>query len=178
MKIHVGCGRRDFGKGWVHVDGAEYSHISFHDIFLSDFNDNSADVIYSAHLIEYFDRDQVKELLKAWHWVLKPFGTLRIAVPDFRNMAKLYVHGHCTLSQILGPLYGKMPLNEGTIYHRTVYDFESLKSTLEECGFKYVQKYDWRKTEHAAIDDCSQAYIPHMDKEDGTLISLNIECVK
>ncbi|HAI38830.1 MAG TPA: methyltransferase, partial [Maribacter sp.] len=39
-------------------------------------------------------------------------------------------------------------------------------------------KYDWRQTEHAKFDDHSQAYIPHMDKENGTLISLNIEAVK
>jgi hypothetical protein len=28
------------------------------------------------------------------------------------------------------------------------------------------------------FDDHSQAYIPHMDKENGTLISLNIETIK
>jgi hypothetical protein len=28
------------------------------------------------------------------------------------------------------------------------------------------------------FDDHSQAYLPHMDKENGTLISLNIEAVK
>lgn len=178
MKIHIGCGKRDFGKGWIHIDGAEYPHIGFHDIFLKNFDDDSADVIYSAHLIEYFDRDQVKELLKAWHYVIKPYGTVRIAVPDFRAMAKLYTYGHCSLQDIHGPLYGKMDLKGSPIYHRTVYDYESLKRLLEECGFKYIQKYDWRKTEHAFIDDHSQSYLPHMDKEDGTLISLNVECTK
>ena len=47
-----------------------------------------------------------------------------------------------------------------------------------EVGFKNVERYDWRETEHAEFDDHSQAYLPHMDKENGTLISLNVECTK
>lgn len=32
-KIHIGCGKRDFGDDWFHVDGShEYSHIKHHDI--------------------------------------------------------------------------------------------------------------------------------------------------
>ena len=38
--------------------------------------------------------------------------------------------------------------------------------------------WDWRKVDHGKFDDHSQAYIPHMQKETGTLISLNIEAVK
>jgi hypothetical protein len=49
---------------------------------------------------------------------------------------------------------------------------------LESAGFTDVRRYDWRETEHAHIDDYSQAYIPHMDKENGILISLNVECAK
>ena len=57
-------------------------------------------------------------------------------------------------------------------------DFVSLKKVLESCGYSSVIKYDWRETEHATFDDHSQAYIPHMDKENGTLVSLNVECIK
>jgi len=67
---------------------------------------------------------------------------------------------------------------ERTIYHRTVYDFESLRSVLESVGFKNVRRYDWRQTIHKDYDDYSQAYIPHMDKENGLLISLNVEADK
>ena len=48
----------------------------------------------------------------------------------------------------------------------------------ESCDFKNVKLWDWREVEHSNFDDYSQAYIPHMDKENGTLISLNIECTK
>ena len=53
-----------------------------------------------------------------------------------------------------------------------------IKLLLEKCEFKNIHRYDWRDTDHSHIDDHSQAYLPHMDKENGTLISLNIECNK
>jgi len=105
-------------------------------------------------------------------------GVLRIAVPDFYQMAKLYLVDSYDLEKFLGPLYGKMVMLKKTIYHKTVYDFNDLKELLEEVGFRNVKKYDWRETEHSEFDDHSQAYIPHMDKENGTLISLNVECLK
>ena len=81
---------------------------------------------------------------------------------------------------ILGPLYGRMEIDAETgppiIYHRTVYDFKSLSTVLTESGFGKIRRYDWRQTVHKDHDDFSQAYIPHMDKERGILISLNVEC--
>ena len=64
------------------------------------------------------------------------------------------------------------------IYHKTVYNYNSLKTLLLECGFRKIDHYDWKNTEHGNSDDHSQAYFPHMDRENGTLISLNIEAVK
>ncbi len=49
---------------------------------------------------------------------------------------------------------------------------------LTKTQFYDIQEWDWRSVEHGKIDDYSQAYLPHMDKENGTLISLNVECVK
>ncbi|GHV06377.1 hypothetical protein AGMMS50229_11080 [Campylobacterota bacterium] len=49
---------------------------------------------------------------------------------------------------------------------------------MTEAGFTNIRRYDWRETEHSGIDDYSQAYIPHMDRENGTLVSLNVECEK
>ena len=41
-----------------------------------------------------------------------------------------------------------------------------------------MREWDWRKTDHSNIDDYSQAYLPHMNKENGLLVSLNIEAKK
>ena len=71
-----------------------------------------------------------------------------------------------------------MKMEETTIFHKTTYDFNSLKQLLEKAGMRNIQRYDWKDTEHAQFDDHSQAYLPHMDKKKGTLISLNVECIK
>ena len=69
-------------------------------------------------------------------------------------------------------------MGKETIYHKTTYDFNSLENLLIDLGLKEIKKYDWEDTEHSKFDDHSQAYIPHMDKDNGTLISLNVECKK
>ena len=178
MKLHLGCGWRNFGKDWVHIDGGNYDHLDFKDIKNLIFEDETVDLIYCSHVIEYFDRHEIQNILKEWNRVLKKGAVLRIAVPDFNVLSELYHHKKISLDQILGPLYGKMNMGETTIYHKTCYDFDSLENLLINSGFSKIKKYDWRTTEHANFDDHSQAYIPHMDKENGQLISLNIECIK
>jgi len=179
MKLHLGCGKRNFGKDWVHVDGSNYEHIQHHNITKFDFEDNTVDMIYASHVFEYFDRDEAKEVLKEWLRVLKPKGILRLAVPDFEACSKLYNQGKYDLDTFASMFYGKWKVTEDlTVYHKTIYDFKSLKKVLEENGFSYCELWDWRKTCHSNIDDYSQAYLPHMDKDNGTLISLNIECKK
>jgi len=178
IKINMGCGWRDFGKDWIHIDGGDYPHLDSKDIFNLPYDDNSVDLIYASHVIEYFNREEVKDVLSEWIRVLKPDGKLRLAVPNFYEMVILYLEHNYPLESFLGPLYGQMPMGKETIYHRTTYDFESLKNLLIDLGMKNIQKWDWRETSHFKFDDHSQAYIPHMDKENGMLISLNIECQK
>jgi hypothetical protein len=80
----------------------------------------------------------------------------------------------------MGPMYGKMPLNDAFIYHRMVYDERTLTEKLEKAGFTDIHRYDHKTVaEHPNTgnredywDDHSAAYI------DGTLISLNMECNK
>lgn len=183
MKLHLGCGKR-YIPGFIHVDLDKSPHIDYqHDIRrLPMFKNNSADLIYASHAFEYFDRVEATNVLKEWKRVLKPEGILRLAVPNFEALVKLYKK-YGDLSLIHGPLYGRMEIasvneKKQTIYHKTVYDFKTLKSLLESVGFINIHRYDWRKTVHKNYDDFSQAYIPHMDKKDGLLISLNVEAKK
>lgn len=59
-----------------------------------------------------------------------------------------------------------------------VLDEDSMRRNLLDAGLREVWRWDWRQTEHTGVDDYSQAYIPHLHKEDGKLMSLNIEAVK
>ena len=178
MKLHLGCNHRDFGSDWIHIDGGDYPYLHSHDIINLPFIDNSVSIIYASHVFEYFDREEAVNVLKEWRRVLRHDGILRLAVPDFRKMVKLYWEKDYSLNKFIGPLYGKMKMNSKTIYHKTVYDYSSLSYLLETNGFIRTRLWDWREVDHGHIDDQSQAYLPHMDKENGELISLNIECNK
>ena len=183
MKLHLGSGKR-YIPGFIHVDLCDMPHIDYrHSVdSLPMFQDGTVELIYASHVLEYFDRQQIVGVLAEWHRVLMPGGVLRLAVPDFKALVEVYKRTE-ELSKILGPLYGRMVVEGGDdkqqiIYHRTVYDFSSLKKLLEENGFTNVQRYNWRETIHKDYDDFSQAYFPHMDKEHGLLISLNVEAKK
>ena len=179
VKINMGCGWRDFGPDWVHIDGGDYSHLDSHSITELPYEDNTVDLIYASHVLEYFDREEGCKVLKEWYRILKRGGKLRVAVPDFHSLVELYLNKGILLEELLGPLYGKMEMGCENIYHKTTYDFNSLQSKLKLIGFKEIQRYDWRNYPiHVDNDDHSQAYKPHMDKEKGTLISLNIETYK
>lgn len=178
-KLHLGCWHRDF-PGFINVDLCDMPHIDFKSNInkLPFIKNSEIDLIYCSHAFEYFDLVEAKDALREWNRVLKTNGVLRLAVPNFEALVEVYKQTK-NLKKILGPLYGRMEINDNSIlFHKTCYDFKSLKTLLEENGFKNIKLYDWRNTEHSEYDDHSQAYFPHMDKENGILVSLNIECQK
>lgn len=146
------------------------------------FDDASVDLIYSSHTLEYFDRIEVASVLREWSRVLKTGGVLRLAVPDFAALVTLYERTG-DLDRVVGPLYGRWPIPgaDEVVYHRTVYDERCLRQILEQNGFQDCRRWDWRTVftdDLAGFDDYSQAYYPHMDKDDGLLISLNMEATR
>ena len=179
LKLHLGCGERNFGPDWVHIDGGDFDHLDSHCITKLDYERDTVDLIYASHVLEYFDREEVRDVLKEWHRVLKPSAVLRLAVPDFGAMANLYAQGAVTVEDVIGPLYGKWPMGDQTVYHKTTYDEASLNKLLRDMGFKKFQRYNWKDTSHHEFDDHSQAYMaPKGDKKNGTLISLNVQAQK
>ena len=66
IKVNLGCGWRNFGKDWYHIDGGDYEHLDSKDIFNLPFEDNSVDLIYASHVIAYFPRNVIPDLLKIW----------------------------------------------------------------------------------------------------------------
>lgn len=176
MKLHLGCGKR-FIPGFVHIDAVEYPHVDHVATIdnLGFLGSNSVDLIYTCHVLEHFRRKDVSRVLSEWLRVLKPGGRLRVSVPDFAQLCEVY-RRHGDINQVLGPIFGR----QDYLYniHYNVFDEPSLRKILVECGYSDVRRYDWRETEHANIDDYSQAYVPHMDKQHGIHISLNVEACK
>jgi predicted SAM-dependent methyltransferase len=176
MKLHLGCGKRHI-PGFVHIDAVEYPHVD-HVATIDNLGfiaSDSVDLIYNCHVLEHFRRKDVGRVLQEWCRVLKPGGVLRVSVPDFAKLCEVYMRSG-DINLVIGPIFGR----QDYLYniHYNVFDEKSLTKLLLESGFGKVARYDWRQTGHAHVDDFAQAYIPHMDRENGTLISLNMEAVK
>lgn len=178
-KLHLGCGGK-YIPGFFHVDVNEHPHIDLRATVdkLDGIESNSVELIYASHLLEHFDRHEVDAVLAEWRRVLRPGGVLRLAVPNFGACARLYADGRLEhgLDDILGLVVGGQ--KDAYDYHKMVFDEASLERRLKQVGFREVRLWDWRSTEHAGMDDYSQAYLPHMDKEHGTSVSLNVEAIK
>lgn len=177
VKLHLGCGDKLL-DGFVNVDiRGELGCDVIDDISkLDKFGDGESDLIYVCHVLEHFGRFEYKSVLKRFKDVLKSGGTLRISVPDLERVNEMYSSGEYTLKELTGFLYGGQTYPEN--YHYIGFDYKTLSEDLIELGFRDVKRWDWRETEHSHIDDFSQAYLPHMDKDNGTLMSLNIEATK
>lgn len=176
IKLHLGCGKR-YLPGFLHIDCVQFPHVDhIADIRnLGMFSDGTVSLIYACQVIEYFDREEALSVLAEWKRVLAPGGVLRLSVPNFAVISKLYQAG-LPLEWFLGTLYGKISDGAGAhIYHRTTYDTLSLTHVLVTAGLENIEHWDWRETEHADIDDFSQAYFPHMEKERGILFNLNMQ---
>ncbi|WP_186387708.1 methyltransferase domain-containing protein [Stappia sp. TSB10P1A] len=178
-KLHLGCGVKHI-PGFYHVDALDYPHVDrigpVEDLaFIAD---GTVGLIYACHVLEHFGRKEYRDVLAEWCRVLAPGGVLRIAVPDFRAAAELYLDpsNGIALPQVLGLLVGGQ--RDQYDYHKMVFDEETLSAALIEVGFTSVRRWDWRTTEHSGLDDYSQAYLPHMEKDTGRLVSLNLEGVK
>jgi predicted SAM-dependent methyltransferase len=176
LKLHLGCGKK-FIPGFVHIDALQYNHVDHCQQVgeLGNFANGSVSLIYACHVLEHFSRWQYLKVLCEWHRVLKPGGVLRLSVPDFAACAKLYYEEglQSGLTGLVGLVVGGQ--RDQYDYHGMIFDEQLLTQSLHEVGFTSVQSWDWRQVEHGSIDDYSQAYLPHMDKEQGLLMSLNLE---
>ena len=173
MKLHLGCGNLNI-DGFTNIDIQSTAADILADITdLSRFTDDSIEEIYTCHVMEHFKRRQILGVLEEWNRVLQPGGLLRISVPDFEQVVKIYTKNK-DMSELCGFLNGGQ--RDDYDIHYINYDFIIMKELLECCGFVDVRRYDSFEF-IPGLDDYSKCYIPHMDTT-GTLMSLNVVCVK
>jgi len=182
IKLHLGCGKR-YLKGFTHIDIDKFSHVDhvtpMHQLEM--FTDNSVSTIYSSHALEYYDRDEIDELLLEWKRVLIPNGKVYITVPDFDSLILIY-QTTGLLKNVLGPIYGKWPnsLTGENIVHKTVWNEMDLSDKARLNGFINISRFDpieYLNKIDPDYDDHSLAYFPHMDHT-GIQVSLALKFFK
>lgn len=100
--------------------------------------DQSTDYVYSSHFLEHLSRRDADNLLRESYRVLKPGGTVRVAVPDLEYAVKLYATGK--KEEMLSQYFFVDDDDSHYARHKYMYDFQLLKSALEKSGFKDIRR--------------------------------------
>lgn len=176
MKLHVGCGDVIL-PGWTNLDIEKLPGVDVVDDIttLTKIPDNSCDIIYASHVLEHVGRNEFENVIRTWNYKLKKNGILRIAVPDFEKIIIWYQKTK-QIIDVVGLVSGGQKTKYD--YHKMIYDKKRLTEILLDLGFHDIREWDWKQTDHSKFDDYSQCYLPHMDKDNGLLMSLNLEASK
>jgi hypothetical protein len=179
MWINLGCSDRKL-PGFLNVDIRPESGADIIDDVtkLESIKDESVDLIYACHLAEHIPRKEVIPTFKLWYSKLRLGGILRLAVPDIDAVCKLYMETR-DLTPLYTSLWGSQRHEFDFHYHG--WNSNTLISDLMYAGFRSAYLWDWRTTYPHYMPECddyAKAYLPHMDFENGTHISLNVEAVK
>jgi len=169
MKLNFGCGPQ-VTDGWIGVDyaiGARFAklplfrtvnrklrifdldwddRITIHDLTKRlPWKDDSADVVYTSHVLEHLARDDGRNFLAECHRVLRKGGIVRVVVPDLNPIVREYVDGRLRADEVLeklGVLYisSRNPIKRGLSRfvqspHQCLYDTPTVLSLLREIGF-------------------------------------------
>lgn len=137
----------------------------------------SASHIYASHVLEHFIINDVKKILRISYDTLQNSGEIRISVPDFDKIAKLYLDKkeEFKLKDPItwqGVVYGGQTYSNN--FHKTGFTYHFLEQLLEEAGFNDVKEYDAEKFLAQYNIKDSSLY----KKEFGEYISLNMVAKK
>lgn len=90
--LNLGCGNH-YHLAFTNVDfGSRGSEVIGHNLTQGvPFADGVFDGVYHSHVLEHFDLNMGRHFLRECIRVLKPGGTLRIAVPDLEQITRVYL---------------------------------------------------------------------------------------
>ena len=186
LKLNLGCGRKPI-HGYINIDIRQEVNpdICMDVTHISNKWYKEVDQILAIHVLEHLPPVRLpwspktyKDALKDWFIALKPGGELYISVPDLQAVIDHWNVSNSVMKHKELKTFLHGGFKDQWDIHYTTWDLLALTNALEEVGFENVERYDWRKTDHAHVDSYEQAYLPHMQKETGRLMSLNVKCRK
>lgn len=151
LRLNIGAGEQPL-PGYINIDRK-----TGQEAFPLARPDGSCDEVRASHVLEHFPHTQIAAVLADWVRALKPGGVLKIAVPDFQQIAQAYLEGQNVPLQgfVMG---GQIDPDD---FHRAIFDAESLVELMRAAGLVGISR--WK----SEIDDC--AALP---------VSLNIMGIK
>lgn len=172
--VNLGCGAQS-GPEYVNVDVVPAPHIHFvHDVKVLDmFSSESVDLLYASHIMEHIPRHELDAVIAEWHRVLKRGGILRISVPDFDNLLKIYHASSEDINSILAQLLGQEPPYNN---HYSIWNWKYIQCFFLERGFREVRRWDPQSAAHYSMHDRAERILTA--GEISVPLSLNVEAIK
>ena len=139
MKLNIGAGSvripgfipidRQFGtEAFPLPSSVEWEGVQ-HDI-----NDNSVAEIRASHVLEHFSFVEVPKVLTEWVRVLKPGGTIKIAVPDFKKITGM-------LDDPLWSRYLMGGQTDENDFHKSLFTEDALEEQMRTAGLVNVRHW-------------------------------------
>jgi predicted SAM-dependent methyltransferase len=172
LKVHIGSGEINI-QGWINIDARDFSHVHIvsDDMKLSEFSDNSIDEIYLCHILEHISFVDANNFVSLVTKKLKKGGILRIAVPSFDSIIKIYNNNNNNFDSIKYALMGGQDYEYN--FHKSMYNFDFLSSILKANNFSNITEWNTHDDFGQSIGDWSDRLFKSNNGE--VLISLNIK---
>jgi predicted SAM-dependent methyltransferase len=174
LKVHLGAGPINL-QGWINVDARDYphTHLVAKNFNLTEFSDGSICEIYMCHVLEHFSFIEASLLLRNLKTKLRDGGVIRLSVPSFDSLINTYLGNNKNIDFV------KMALMGGQDYefnfHKSIYNYQSLKTMLEESGYANVTSWDTVTDFGVDLGDWSNKTFP---SSNGLIdVSLNLKGV-
>ena len=106
------------------------------------FRDATVDYVYTSHFLEHLFEAEGARLLREAFRVLRPGGTIRVAVPDLRFAIALYQRGE--KQRMLRDYFFVEDMGSLLARHKYMYDFDLLGSALVAAGFSTPVQQNYR----------------------------------
>lgn len=155
LKINFGSFINMFHHGWINtdiIDLSQFASIHRYKFIQVDvrqklmFQDNSVDLIYTSHMIEHLTQDEGFFFLRECRRILKPNGTIRIAVPDAAKLIQYYQANQLNMFDQINDGCAKSNFESAKLWsllfegHRIAYDFAGLKQLGTQAGLQVEKK--------------------------------------
>jgi len=175
LKIHLGPGEINL-QGWINIDARQFSHthIKTNALNLKEFSDGSISEIYLCHVLEHFSFQESQDLLKTFYTKLKSGGVLKVSVPDFSALVKIYNNNNNNLEDVKNALMGGQDYEYN--FHKSVYNIKFLKTLFKDAGFENLQEWNTSEEFGQSIGDWSD--FEQKTKKGRVKLSLNIKGIK
>ena len=171
MNLDIGgqMNRDDQGGKWKIVDLHDGADFQFN-LETSDFpmESNSVHNIYTSHCLEHLEPDKLRRVFSEMYRVSINGAKVRVVVPSFLKGVFYYFFSPRVLKRKMMPrinsntpdtkmsrlsswFYTEVNKQNGTPGHKTTWDFQLMKTYLQEAGFKHIKKRSLKR--------CSKVFV-------------------